>query len=65
MRPQLNRRMVVMVNGKPMTASNVKGSATSEVHRFRCRQDQIEQIVYGTRPLEWREMKNVSIVPKQ
>jgi hypothetical protein len=65
MRPQLNRRMVVMVNGSPLTATNVKGSTTSEVHRFGCRQDQIERIVYGTRPLEWQEMKNVSIVPKK
>jgi hypothetical protein len=31
--------------------------------RFKCRKDQIEQVIFGSRPFEWTEIKNVSLIP--
>jgi Sigma-70, region 4 len=60
--PRPNLRMIVIARGNELNHAHMSGSRNTEVYRFRCAMEQVEQVVHCTRPFEWQQIENVSLV---
>jgi RNA polymerase sigma factor (sigma-70 family) len=58
-----DRRVVVISGGRTIYSSGSNSSTRRETYRFGIPMNQITKVIFRTRPFEWQEMRNVSLMP--